>query len=534
MRILFLSSIVVLLFFQSGQGQEDPSFSIRLKGIELSGLPGLHSFAFAQHEGKWLLIGGRKDGLHARQPFASFPANQNNATIFVVDIHTGQYWSAPTNQLNSGLNEQLSSTNMNFIQHGDTLYLTGGYAYSTSAGDHITFPYLTTIFVPGLIDAIRQGSSINGYFRQIQDDRMAVTGGQLGRMGTQFYLVGGQWFKGRYNPMDHPTFEQLYTDQIRKFSINHTLENLEIASYSTITDGVHLHRRDYNLVPQIFPDGKEGYLVSSGVFQPEDDLPFLYPVEITEEGFFPKTNFSQYLSHYHSPKAGLYDSANNTMYSLFFGGMSQYYFEGDELVQNDLVPFVRTISMLTRQGDGTLQEYRLETEMPALLGAGAEFILNPSLPRFPNEVIRLDGIDADSILLGHIFGGIKSYSLNPFSNNQTSQTLAANEVFEVWLIRDESASIKKLDGTNPYKMTISPNPSTQSIRVSTNAESGIPIRYMLSTLQGKWLQGGEMDYRQNPGKFEITPSAETSGQPLILTLIFDGKYFVSAPVIYQP
>jgi hypothetical protein len=31
------------------------------------GLGGLQSFAYGHHDGKWLIIGGRKDGLRRRQ-----------------------------------------------------------------------------------------------------------------------------------------------------------------------------------------------------------------------------------------------------------------------------------------------------------------------------------------------------------------------------------------------------------------------------------------------------------------------------------
>ena len=48
-------------------------YDVVLTPITITNLPGLHSYAFAQHNGKWLIIGGRKDGIHARQPFNAFP-----------------------------------------------------------------------------------------------------------------------------------------------------------------------------------------------------------------------------------------------------------------------------------------------------------------------------------------------------------------------------------------------------------------------------------------------------------------------------
>ena len=51
---------------------------ILLKSDSISGFSGLHSFAWGQSNGKILLVGGRPDGIHARQPFNAFPASQNN------------------------------------------------------------------------------------------------------------------------------------------------------------------------------------------------------------------------------------------------------------------------------------------------------------------------------------------------------------------------------------------------------------------------------------------------------------------------
>ena len=78
--------------------------------------------------------------------------------------------------------------------------------------------------------------------------------------------------------------------------------------------------------------------------------------------------------------------------------------------------------------------------MPALLGASAEFIPNHSLPHYSNEVIKLSAITADSILAGHIVGGIFSPQENPFSSNQTGITNAHPTVYEVWLVKNTGGS----------------------------------------------------------------------------------------------
>lgn len=455
--LVFLGS--VLLFAQAIPFEYD----VTLVPKSIPNFPGLHSFAFGQANGKWVIIGGRRDGLHARQPNSSFPAVSNNTNIMVIDPISNQYWSVSLNSLPASIAEQLQATNMNFYQDADSLYILGGYAYSATAQDHITFPYLTSISVTGLINAIVNGLNITPFFKQITDENFAVTGGHLAKIGNVFYLVGGHRFDGRYNPMGGPSYVQAYVDGIRKFTLDNSGTQLSISNYTVTTDQVHLHRRDYNLVPQIFPNGEEGYMISSGVFQVGVDLPFLYPVEIKSSGHTPVTTFNQYLSNYHSPNEGLYDATSNTMHSLFFGGMSQYYYNNGALIQDDAVPFVKTISRVSRDANGVLQEVVFPNEMPALLGAGAEFIPNLALPRSSNGVLLLSDLSQDSVLIGYAVGGISSPVLNPFAANNSSVTSAHNGIYEIWIKKNQISGSAEIDGTNPLRVKISPNPSDSQI-----------------------------------------------------------------------
>lgn len=168
-----------------------------LEPFAVEGFGGLHSFAFAQFDGKWLLIGGRTDGLHGRRPFEAFLEKDNNTSIVVIDPKTKESWISTVNNLPSALTEQLQSTNMQFIQQEKTLYLIGGYGYSKTRRDHLTHDKLTAVKVDGLISAVRNGKSIGSYFRQISGETFAVAGGQIGRIGDTFYMVGGQKFDGR-------------------------------------------------------------------------------------------------------------------------------------------------------------------------------------------------------------------------------------------------------------------------------------------------------------------------------------------------
>lgn len=531
MKNLFYLFLAIFGFIIPVAGQNDFDYSIEFIPVEIPGLPGLHSYAFGQHEGKWLILGGRTDGLHPRQPFSSFPESHNNTDIYVIDPEQKKFWKASVDLLVQSVREQLQATNMNFYQDKDTLYIIGGYAYSQTAKDHITFPYLCSVNVPATVNSIINNIEIKPYFKQLTHENFAVTGGQLGKIGSSYYLVGGQKFTGRYNPHNNPTFKQEYTHQIRKFKINNSEDNLIFSDYDAISDELHLRRRDYNLLPQIFPDGQQGYTISSGVFQPDTDLPFLYPVDIRKDGYFPVTTFNQYLSNYHSAKASLYDSTENIMYNLFFGGMSQYYYENGNLIRDDLVPFVRTVSLVKRFPDGSLNEYKLPIEMPGLKGASAEFIPAKNMPHYASEIIKLDKVNENEFIIGHIYGGINSTLLNPFSNNLTDLTNADNSVFAVKLTRRSTSSRSDLiDGANPYQLSLFPNPVEYALTVQLEPVPS-KVRYYLSNRKGMIVKRGSIMSQEFTGN-EIMISLEgIDDMFLIATFVLDDIFYLSEKFI---
>ena len=219
--------------------------------------------------------------------------------------------------------------------------------------------------------------------------------------------------------MNNPTFVQEYTNEVRRFTIRDDGTNLSIDNYSAWRDTTELHRRDYNMLPQVFPNGERGFTMFSGVFQHLVDLPWLNTVDLTPSGYTPVAGFSQYLSQYHSAKAALWDSSTNTMHSLFFGGISRYTLDTatGTLLDDPNVPFVRTISRVTRYPDGAMTEYAFPETMPVLTGSGAEFFPVESLPMDEQEILRLDLLPVGETVIGHIVGGIESSQPNIFFIN---------------------------------------------------------------------------------------------------------------------
>ncbi len=435
-------SIIAAMAFLSASAQPFGNYSLVLEEIMPPGMPGVQSFAWGQHNGQWFIIGGRTDGLHRRQPPFAFLATGNNLSAYVVDPGTLQVWSASLASLPQSLEEQLQSTNMEFDQRDSTLYCVGGYGYSPTALDHITYPNLTAIDLPGAMDAIRNAQPIAPYFRQITDERLAVTGGQMRLLDDRFHLVGGQRFIGRYNPMGPdfgPGFVQEYTNAVRRFGIDDDGVDLALTDYWEHVDTVNLHRRDYNLLPQIFPDGQEGFTVFSGVFQYVDDVPWLNTVDIVDTNVAVVPVFEQLLNHYHGAHMGLHQATTGTMRSVFFGGIGRYYFDGNGTLMDDPnVPFVSTISLVKRDNAGAMSEYDIGA-MPALLGAGAEFIPWPTTPQTSTGIMLQDQFVGDTVVLGHIVGGIESTAANIFFVNTGEQSVASAKVFRVLLVDPVSA-----------------------------------------------------------------------------------------------
>lgn len=505
-----LATLIVLVVMAAFCQAQNAPFQIAIEPMNINGLGGLQAYAFGQHNGKWLIVGGRLDGLHRRQPFAAFDEAGHNTQLIVVDPVSQQKWTAPTTSLSVPMQEQLKSTNMQFYQVGDYLYLTGGYGYSATQGDHTTFTNLTAVDVPATIDAIINNTSLISSFRQISDPQFQVAGGHLKRINNTFYLIGGNKFLGRYNPHG-PThgsgFIQEYTNQIRKFNLTDNGIAINVTHLAPETDLVNLHRRDYNAVSQIMPNGVEGVTAFSGVFQPTVDLPFLNCVNIDSTGYVVNNSFQQYYNHYHCAVLPLFSATNNEMHNVFFGGIAQYYDNLGTLVQDNDVPFVNTIARVTRDASGAMAEYKLPVEMPSLLGAGAEFIPNANIPHYSNHVLKLDDFTADSTLVGYIYGGISSTGRNIFFSNTGSQSQASSQIFRVYVVKSEPTATHDLNeqSIGTLKMQVFPNPNGGDFVVNFHLEKIVDTKISIYNAEGKKIDAktlmnlnvGDNSYRAN-------------------------------------
>jgi hypothetical protein len=142
------------------------------------------------------------------------------------------------------------------------------------------------------------------------------------------------------------------------------------------------------------------------------------------------------------------------MHTFFFGGIAEYYDSLHLLVQDQDMPFTKTISRVTCMRNGKKAEFKLPIEMPALLGAGAEFIPETSLPRYPNGVLKMDSIGLDTTLLGYIYGGIQSTAPHIFWVNEDAQSQASSTIYRVKMYRNAEKSQDKLQAASTNKLML--------------------------------------------------------------------------------
>lgn len=460
-------------------------YDVKISPIEIENLGGLQSYAVGTYEGEWLLVGGRLDGLHIRQPFASFSADGKNEDLIVVNPVTKTVWRSPLSNLPTGIREQLSSTNMQFYQDENRLLCTGGYGYSPTANDHITYPFLTIIDLPVAIQSIKNGTNPILAFTQIENETFRVTGGGLNKLDDKYYLVGGHKFMGRYNPMgpSHgPGFEQEYTDEIRKFSIEYN-DPISVDIQDPIHDEMNLHRRDYNLVPYL-SDGKRELMLYSGVFQSVADIPWLSPVSIKSDGHVPLDDFIQYYNHYHCAYLPIYDAELNEMNTVFFGGIAQFYEDDGWLVQDNDVPFVNTIAEVSQDESGAMVETILQDTMPGYLGAGSVFIHDKDVSLADADILDASSIGQEFLTIGHIYGGIRSSLPNIFWINTGSESSASSTVYEV-SIRRRNTTSSVTPFSKDENLQFYPNPAQRLVRMSITLDAATEINVTILDSMGK-------------------------------------------------
>ncbi len=433
----FFFACVVSTFSIFANAQSLSEYTIKLEPVTLSEFAGVQSYSWGKSGDEVLIIGGRLDGLHRRQPFAAFDSAGHNNQLIVINLKTLQTWKRSVADLGEPLASQLKATNHCYYQNKDTLVIVGGYGIDEKTKEHVTFDKALTFEVAQMIKFVKKEWE-HPYVSSTEDPLFAVTGGQLNYINGWYYLVGGHEFQGRYNPNDMPTFKQTYVDGMFCFKWGstppdeHGIRDGYFIKSKELKDTL-LHKRDYNLVKvKHVPD--TNYLVAlSGVFQYEADLPFQNAVQITPEMKLREyANFRQMYNQYECADFSVFDASSKTTTTFLIGGISNFYDSLGVLVQNDDVPFVPTMSKILFAPDGTIMEYLLPNKLPQLLGAGAGFIPN-SDPRWNDGFFDWSYSDDEEVFMGYMLGGILANQPSTFWYTEGEASSASNGFYRVYL-----------------------------------------------------------------------------------------------------
>ncbi len=307
---------------------------------------GLHSFAYAVHEGEWLLLAGRTNGLHdvdnTDPNFNPFPPSMQNTLVFVINPKTkASYYRSlydPSAHLSQAQIDLLSASNTLFYYAAkkNTLYVAGGYGIDTASGTMNTKSALTAIDVPNLIRWVKNPSkskSAAKCVRTIFHPLFQLAGGVMLQSNEHqpFLLAFGQNFGGNYLASANGT----YSRQIRPVQIIDNGQSLIVQPYHQPDPLPTYRRRDLNVIPIVKKNGKSltmAFTALSGVFTPPDinNTPgaWTIPIEIDPDGSSrmldpndPNT-FAQAMNNYSCANMGLYSIKKDRMYTLLFGGIS--------------------------------------------------------------------------------------------------------------------------------------------------------------------------------------------------------------------
>ncbi|PZX58066.1 hypothetical protein [Algoriphagus chordae] len=433
-------------------------------------LPSLQSYVSAMNQaGEIFVAGGRRQGLHTFNPApaTNFEKDSANNFLFIIDPVAGDQWSFDVNQLGDELSAPLQANNLQSYhdEASDFMYIVGGYGWKADGSDMVTFGTVIRFKLEDISAAIKSGapaSSVKALMQIGNDDRLAITGGELFMLNGSFYLVFGQRFDGQYRAFGGTDFTQEYSNAFRVFRLDP--QTLKITAYgATQNSGADkpFHRRDGNIFESIDPaTGMANITALGGVFKPGIIGGYDYPIFISSpSGVVMDSTVHQRFSQYECPVITIYNETaqDTSLYHTMFGGISMYYYSQtpDQRAvfdsatmqgRNDGLPFIADISTFQKSSTGTYQEF-IQPEPIAgnrLLGSSITFIGNRSLEAdlmaFDNGVIKLNKVPVGAkILAGYIYGGIEAQ--NPFPSIPNEGTWASNTLFAVYVTNSPSGAI---------------------------------------------------------------------------------------------
>ncbi len=510
----FLLLVAVALPQRSAIALEPVPYQLELTETPVDGLPGLHSFAHAHYKGWIIVLGGRTNGLHGFASGASartapaFAKNRFNDTVYLIAPEAGRvYGKSTVDGLPKRIAHQLASTNTQCSVRDGWLYVVGGYGLTEDGESLATGSQVTAINLDGLIRQLLDGKPLDLDFakrcmRVGSHPALAVTGGAMEQLNGLFLLVFGHRYDGEYTP-GGGLARQEYSESVRGFDFEpgdgvgsdgvpqltvvfkamtpnpgFNFSIREVQREGKVPPGVTFalgqdpdgpyHRRDLPVHTAFDRDGNVVLSAYGGVFKGGRMEGYVNPIQVTVDnsGKLPEiklhedTETVQLLSQYECPVIAAHSHRTGVMYSTFFGGISQYYWnEESQSLRRDTVnmvrrpprdglPFINSISTLRVDVDSANQYLHVGKTFPPkplkcgdhdapMLGAETVFVLAQDVPA-EHGVIQLDDLKGPS-RIGWLLGGIAS--TGPYGPNGTC---ASSAVYQVRLLPCKPTKTAKL------------------------------------------------------------------------------------------
>lgn len=207
----------------------------------------MEGYAVGQYKEYLLIFGGSIRSRVADNNYRNFP----NLDILLIDFNENRASAFTNGSFEGSLGEQISATGLSYYQYDGLLYLLGGYGYSETHNQFITFPYITVIDVKQTVMALLNGVDPVASFYQLCDDRMAIFNAKMDYNGDEFFLLNGKSAYKLQPFADNPKYvEEKYNEEIRTFKMSKDGAEWRLNHFETWYDLEALQEQYGTLIPE--------------------------------------------------------------------------------------------------------------------------------------------------------------------------------------------------------------------------------------------------------------------------------------------